>query len=250
VACVTIPQVHHPGQEAEVDFAELWVWLEGTLTKLWLFTMRLSCSGRAFHQAFATQAQEAFFEGHVLGFAHFGGVPCRVRYDNLKPAVTRILQGRNRIENERFITLRSHYGFDSFFCLPGKQGAHEKGGVEVRAAASAAVTWSRSRWSPPSASSTSTCRPPTPPMTPAGSAIAPAPSATTSRQSSPTCWPCPPPRLMRPASCRHAGLTTRPVSVCASTTIRSRPGSPAAPSTCGWARVSWRSAPVAGHRPP
>jgi hypothetical protein len=66
----------------------------------------------------------------VLGFAHFGGLPHRVRYDNLKPAVARILQGRNRIENERFITLRSHYGFDSFFCQPGKNGAHEKGGVE------------------------------------------------------------------------------------------------------------------------
>jgi transposase len=130
VACVSVPQVHHPGAEAEVDFAELWVWLEGTLSKLWLFTMRLSCSGRAFHRAFATQAQEAFFEGHVLGFAHFGGLPRRVRYDNLKPAVARILQGRNRIENERFITLRSHYGFDSFFCQPGLEGAHEKGGVE------------------------------------------------------------------------------------------------------------------------
>jgi hypothetical protein len=61
--------------------------------------------------------------------------------------VARILQGRNRIENERFILLRSHYGFDSFFCQPGKQGAHEKGGVEGEAAASAAATWSRSRWS-------------------------------------------------------------------------------------------------------
>jgi transposase len=130
VACVSVPQVHHPGAEAEVDFAELWVWLAGALTKLWLFTMRLSASGRAFHRAFATQAQEAFFEGHVLGFAHFGGLPRRVRYDNLKPAVARILQGRNRIENERFITLRSHYGFDSFFCQPGLEGAHEKGGVE------------------------------------------------------------------------------------------------------------------------
>ena len=28
------------------------------------------------------------------------------------------------------IALRSHYGFGSFFCIPGKQGAHEKGGVE------------------------------------------------------------------------------------------------------------------------
>jgi transposase len=130
VACVSVPQAHLPGAEAEVDFAELWVWLAGALTKLWLFTMRLSASGRAFHRAFATQAQEAFFEGHVLGFAHFGGLPRRIRYDNLKPAVARILQGRNRIENERFITLRSHYGFDSFFCQPGLEGAHEKGGVE------------------------------------------------------------------------------------------------------------------------
>ena len=26
--------------------------------------------------------------------------------------------------------MRSHYGFDSFFCLPGIKGSHEKGGVE------------------------------------------------------------------------------------------------------------------------
>src|SRR5256886_16288574 len=38
--------------------------------------------------------------------------------------------GRDRAEPERFIALRSHYGFDSFFCVPGKEGAHEKGGVE------------------------------------------------------------------------------------------------------------------------
>jgi transposase len=130
VGGVAVPQVHRPGEEAEVDFAELWVWLEGTLSKLWLFTMRLSCSGRAVHRAFATQAQEAFFEGHVEGFAHLGGVPHRIRYDNLKPAVARILKGRNRIENERFIILRSHYRFDSFFCQPGLKGAHEQGGVE------------------------------------------------------------------------------------------------------------------------
>ena len=58
------------------------------------------------------------------------GVPGRIRYDNLKAAVARVLRGRNRIEAERFVALRSHYGFDSFFCLPGPGGAHEKGGVE------------------------------------------------------------------------------------------------------------------------
>ena len=34
------------------------------------------------------------------------------------------------IEAERFTALRSHYGFDSFFCRPGLIGAHEKGGIE------------------------------------------------------------------------------------------------------------------------
>ena len=100
------------------------------LAKLLLFVMRLSCSGRAFHVAFATQAQEAFPEGHVLAFECFGAVPGRVRYDNLGPAVVRVLRGRDRAESERFIAPRSHYGFDSFFCTPGKEGAHEKGGVE------------------------------------------------------------------------------------------------------------------------
>jgi hypothetical protein len=59
-----------------------------------------------------------------------GGVPGRIRYDNLKAAVARVLEGRCREETERFIALRSHYGFSSFFCRPGLAGSHEKGGVE------------------------------------------------------------------------------------------------------------------------
>jgi transposase len=127
---VSVPQAHPPGAEAEVDFGEFHAMIAEVLVKLWLFVLRLSCSGRAFHVAFATQAQEAFLEGHVLAFEHFGAVPGRIRYDNLKPAVIRVLRGRDRAEAERFIALRSHFGFDSFFCIPGKQGAHEKGGVE------------------------------------------------------------------------------------------------------------------------
>ena len=130
LAIVTVPQTHGPGEEAEVDFGEFAAYIDGTLTKCWMFCMRLSHSGRGFHVAFAHQAQEAFFEGHVLALEHFGGVPGRIRYDNLKAAVAKILFGRDRTENERFIVLRSHYGFDSFYCNPGIEGAHEKGGVE------------------------------------------------------------------------------------------------------------------------
>ena len=127
---VMVPQTHLPGAEAEVDFGEFHALVAGVLTTCWLFVMRLSHSGKAFHVAFVTQAQEAFLEGHVLALQHFGAVPGRIRYDNLKPAVIRVCKGRDREESERFIALRSYYGFDSFFCRPGKDGSHEKGGVE------------------------------------------------------------------------------------------------------------------------
>ncbi|MEU6184246.1 IS21 family transposase [Streptomyces coeruleorubidus] len=126
-----VPQVHLPGKEAEVDFADVWVRLAGELTKCHLFTLRLSYSGRAVHRVFASQAQESFLEGHVIAFRVLGGVPTRhIRYDNLKPAVKQVCTGRNRVESERWVTFRSHYGFDAFYCMPGKDGAHEKGGVE------------------------------------------------------------------------------------------------------------------------
>lgn len=53
-----------------------------------------------------------------------------IRYDNLTSAVKKVLRGRARQETERFIGLRSHYLFESFFCRVGITGAHEKGGVE------------------------------------------------------------------------------------------------------------------------
>ena len=111
-ARVTVPQLHPPGAETEVDFGEVSVWLGGVLTKLAMFVMRLSHSGQAVHVCFPSKGQEAFLEGHVVAFERFGGVPGRIRYDNLKAAVSRVLVGRERVESERFVTLRSHFGFD------------------------------------------------------------------------------------------------------------------------------------------
>ena len=131
---VAMPQAHLPGAEAEVDFGEFHATVAGVMVKLWMFVMRLSCRAGVPCRV-RGQAQEAFLEGHVLALAHFGAVPARIRYDKPEPAVVRVLRGRDRDESERFTALRSHYGFDSFFCIPffcipGKAGAHEKGGVE------------------------------------------------------------------------------------------------------------------------
>ncbi len=98
----------------------------------YLFSFRLSYSGKAVHRVFASCGQEAFFEGHVHALRTLGGVPrTKVRYDNLKAAVARVLGlSRARVEADRWIAFKSHYGIESFYCRPGIEGAHEKGGVE------------------------------------------------------------------------------------------------------------------------
>ncbi|MHB1165277.1 MAG: IS21 family transposase [Candidatus Nanopelagicales bacterium] len=130
VSAVVVPQAHPPGAEAEVDWGGFVAVIGGIQMTLQLFVMRASYSTVGFHRAYAHAAQESWLDAHVRGFARLGGVPRMVRYDNLKTAVTRVLAGRDRVENDRFTSLRSHYLFDSFFCLPGIKGAHEKGGVE------------------------------------------------------------------------------------------------------------------------
>jgi transposase len=130
LAEVKVPQIHPLGEEAEVDFGQVSFVCNGKLVTGHLFVMRLSASGRAFHRVYAGETQEVFLDGHVGAFERFDGVPRRIRYDNLKPAVIKVLRGRDRLEAARFVALRSHYGFDSFFCIPGVEGAHEKGGVE------------------------------------------------------------------------------------------------------------------------
>jgi transposase len=125
---VYIPLEFDPGEDAQVDWGEAMVILNSEEVTVQLFLMRLCYSRRLFVMAFPTQKQEAFFEGHVRAFRFFGGVPKRIVYDNLKAAVFRILEGRNRKEQERFILFRSHYLFESRFCTPGQ--GNEKGRVE------------------------------------------------------------------------------------------------------------------------
>jgi hypothetical protein len=126
-----VPQVREPGAEAEVDFGDVMVELAGQLTRCFMFAFRLSCSGKGVHRVYASQAQEAFLEGHVTAFEACGGVPWRqVRYDNLSPAVAKVLAGRSRTETQRWLAFRAFYGFEAFYCQPGPEGAHEKGGIE------------------------------------------------------------------------------------------------------------------------
>jgi transposase len=125
---VFLPLEFEPGQDAQVDWGEAQVILAGVQQTVQVFVMRLNYSRRSFVMAFPSQKQEAFFEGHVRAFEHFGGVPHRLSYDNLTTAVKPLIEGRTREEQRAFIAFRSYYLFSSHFCTPGQ--GHEKGGVE------------------------------------------------------------------------------------------------------------------------
>jgi len=77
--------------------------------------------------ALPSERQEALFECHLRGFAYLG-VPRRMRSDNLKPAVHKMLRGKNRQEPAAWVAFRSHFLFDSEYVTPGR--GQEKGGVE------------------------------------------------------------------------------------------------------------------------
>lgn len=127
---VMVPQVKTPGAEAEVDFFQASVIMSGIQVVLWFFQMRACYSGRVFVRAVGRATQQAFLESMVLGLEHFGGVFGAIRMDNHRSAVVKVLRGRTREESDRYIALRSHYLFETRYCLPGEKGAHEKGGVE------------------------------------------------------------------------------------------------------------------------
>jgi transposase len=123
-----MPLLFDAGEEAQVDWGEGKVILNGIQRTVQLFCMRLSHSKASFVYPYERATMEAFLDGHVRAFEFFGGVPKRLAYDNLKSAVTHVGRGRERKLNERFMQLRSFYLFDTRFC--NIASGNEKGDVE------------------------------------------------------------------------------------------------------------------------
>lgn len=125
---VYFPLSFELGEEAQVDWGEVWVVLNQRPCKVLLFCMRLCYSAASFVRAYLTQDQTSLLDGHVRAFEYFGGVPRRLAYDNPKTIVTRVGLGRERTLTARFVALRSHYLFETRFC--NVACGNEKGHVE------------------------------------------------------------------------------------------------------------------------
>lgn len=124
-----LPLEYEPGQDAQVDFYEAEVDdVERGRVKVYLLLVRACFSASCFAYAAPNQTREALLEGLMRAFEHFGGVFHKLWFDNLTPAVRKVLKGRTRELQRAFLDFQAHYGFQAEFCRPGK--GNEKGGVE------------------------------------------------------------------------------------------------------------------------
>lgn len=125
---VFIPLDFQIGHQFQFDWGEADIILQGRKQRIYLFYIRLSASRVRFVRAYLHAKQEAFLDGFVHAFEFFGGVPTEGLFDNLKTAVIKILQGRDRLEQESFLALQTHYLFKAEFC--NVRSGNEKGRVE------------------------------------------------------------------------------------------------------------------------
>lgn len=117
-----------PGDQSQFDFSPMSVLLAGAVVVVQLFVVRLSYSGRFMARASMRCDQPSLFAGLLAAFTAFGGLPRTSIFDNASTAVTRVLRGRNRAENEAFTAFRGGLALHVAFAAPAK--GNEKGGVE------------------------------------------------------------------------------------------------------------------------
>lgn len=121
--------IAHPCGYAQCDFGEFFKdGTGGRRTKAYALTLSFPQSNHALTQTFPSQNQECLLEGLKRIFEYAGGVPVRIRFDNMTTAVAHMGEGTERTLTEGFARFMLHYRFQADFCNPAS--GHEKGNVE------------------------------------------------------------------------------------------------------------------------
>jgi len=118
-----------PIGHAQVDFGKF-VYFDhlGRKNDGYALSVSFPYSNHAFTQVFPSQNQECLLEGMKRIFHHIGGVPIRIKADNMTTAVAQVLKGTERILSDGFARFMLHYRFQAEFCNPAS--GNEKGNVE------------------------------------------------------------------------------------------------------------------------
>lgn len=124
--CLPLAQPKGYGQ---VDFGECMYYDgQGRECKGWALTVSFPHSNKGYTQLYPGQNQECLLTGLQRVFEHIGGVPPRLKFDNLSAAVVKVLKGGERELTDGFQRFKLHYRFQADFCNPAS--GNEKGNVE------------------------------------------------------------------------------------------------------------------------
>ena len=116
-----------PGEQAQVDYGQLRVWIGEQVETVHLFVLTLGYSRRLFTYAYRDEKLASLLDGHERAFRHFGGVTLSCLYDNPRTLV--LGRSENRVVwHPLFEDFARYYGFTSHACQPYR--ARTKGKVE------------------------------------------------------------------------------------------------------------------------
>ena len=121
-----------PGEQAQVDWGQVKVWLGGEHTKVHVFVMTLGYSRRGYAEGYLGERMENLLSAHERAFAHFGGVCQSLLYDRMRTVTIGTSEddaGVRRAKlNATFQAFAGHWGFTIRLCRPYR--AKTKGKVE------------------------------------------------------------------------------------------------------------------------
>lgn len=112
-ADVTVRVETAPGEEAQVDFGYVGLMYDPARQKLrkgWSFVMTLSWSRHQYVEFVFDQRVETWLSCHAHAFGAFGGVPRRVKLDNLKAAIVKASVDDPQVQRA-YREMAEYYGF-------------------------------------------------------------------------------------------------------------------------------------------
>jgi len=119
-----------PGVEAQVDWGECEepIMEMGVERKVYVFSMVLGYSRMQYIEFTLDMTASTLMRCHLHAFSYFGGIPQRIKFDNMKTVVIEHIEDRVQF-NERFIDFANHYGFEPKaepVCYPEGKGKVER----------------------------------------------------------------------------------------------------------------------------
>jgi DNA replication protein DnaC len=131
-------ELEHPGGQAQADFGTTHVVWDRELKEIKYLAVSFPFSNAGFCVPVPAESQQCFLHALIQVFEWIGGVPQRIRFDNLSAAVVNIGKGAERELTDTFTRFMLHYRFEAEFCSPAR--GNEKGNEEN------IVGYSRRNW--------------------------------------------------------------------------------------------------------